>query len=87
MTLYSLDSLAIEPLDNTRISALEENEILSLVHRELTAIERDSLLALAGVSGESCRAVARRYGVSPQTVCNRATAAKRRLQEKWGACI
>lgn len=61
---------------------IERKEIRQVLERELAALpdrERDALTGLAGVDGVSCRTVARRYGVSPETARNWAAAARKKL--------
>jgi DNA-directed RNA polymerase specialized sigma24 family protein len=87
MKLYSLESLALDPplaTDNT--AEIEElRECIAEQLRRLSPRERDALSAWARVSGESCRDVAERYGKSPQTVCNWAGSAIRKLRPKLEA--
>jgi DNA-directed RNA polymerase specialized sigma24 family protein len=88
MTLFSLDSLALEPAreDPTEAEATELRELVDRELRRLPKREREAVSAKAGLSGESCRTVARRYGTSPQTVCNWATAAIVKLRPKLEGC-
>jgi DNA-directed RNA polymerase specialized sigma24 family protein len=50
----------------------------------LPANHRDALLAKAGVSTESCRGMARRVSVTPQTICNWATKAAGSVRGQLG---
>lgn len=83
--LYSLDSIRVAPLA-TEGSEAEQAELREIIQREirrLPAKERDAILALARVSGESCRTVAKRYGKTPQTVCNWAASAAAKLRPRY----
>jgi hypothetical protein len=87
MRLYSLDSLGLELARGAQPEA-EITELRERVSRELDLLprrERDAVSAWAGLSGESCRAVARRYRKRPQTVCNWASAAVKRLRPRLEA--
>lgn len=84
MTLFSLDSLGFEKPAPDGLDS-DDLELLEGIQRELRNLplrEREAISALAGVSNESCRDVARRYGKCPQTVCNWASNAKRKLKRK-----
>jgi DNA-directed RNA polymerase specialized sigma24 family protein len=87
MRLYSLDSLKLDPQleaeDPAEIAELRECVVQEL--ERLSPRERDALSAWAQLSGESCRSVAKRYGKSPQTVCNWASAAITRLRPRLEA--
>jgi hypothetical protein len=88
MTLFSLESLRLDPAQH-RPPEVEEIEICELVASELVRLpahERDAITAYARLSHESCRAVARRYGRSPQTICNWASAAIKKLRPKLERC-
>jgi len=70
--------------------ANEDSEIFGLVRATLGNLplhEREALEALVRISGHSCRTVARRRGVSTQTVCNWAKAAKARLRPQLEGCL
>jgi DNA-directed RNA polymerase specialized sigma subunit len=61
----------------------ERREIAEIVAEALAPLpqcEREAVEAYAGMSDESCRQVAIRYGVVVQTVCNRAKAAIAKLR-------
>jgi DNA-directed RNA polymerase specialized sigma24 family protein len=82
--LSSLHSPGLDPAREAS-SVIEGDELREAVARELARLspgEREAVSAWAGVSGESCRSVARRYGVSPQTVSNWAAAAIERIRPK-----
>jgi DNA-directed RNA polymerase sigma subunit (sigma70/sigma32) len=87
MKLCSLESLALEApraAENTAEIA-ELRECIAEQLRRLSPHEQDALRAWARVSEESCRAVAKRYRTSPQTVCNWAASAMRKLRPKLEA--
>ncbi len=86
-SLQSLQSLGTDFKDEARY-ALESFELRDLVARELMRLpqrEREAITALAGLSTESCRSVARKHGVSAQTVSNWAKEAQRKLRPKLEA--
>lgn len=85
MNLISLYSLPSEPLAQSDRS---DNELRELLTQHLLALPRrecDALVGAAHINDQSCRSVARRYGVSPQTACNWAKAAAQKLQPHFEA--
>jgi len=67
----------------------EQAETEARINEELAKLPvryRDAVFAAAKVSEESCRTVARRYGVSPQTVCNWAKHAADQLRPALEDC-
>ena len=82
MKLYSLQSLRLDPpLDVDDPGEIAElRECVAQQLERLPARQRDAVSAWTHLSGESCRSVAKRHGVSPQTVCNWAAAAIARLR-------
>jgi RNA polymerase sigma factor (sigma-70 family) len=88
MTLFSLNCLELDPSSEDQPEA-EAAELREFVNRELGRLpkhERDALRAYARESGESCRSVARRYGVSPQTASNWVTTARKKLRRRLEGC-
>lgn len=85
MNLVSLYALPGEPLAQSYKADYELRELLAHHLQSLPRRERDALVGLARVDNQSCRSVARRYGVSPQTACNWAKAAIQKLQPHFEA--
>jgi DNA-directed RNA polymerase specialized sigma24 family protein len=84
MTLYSLESLKVDPAlePQTEADTAELRESVATELLRLSPREREAVGAWARISGESCRAVARRHGTSPQTVSNWAASAVEKLRAK-----
>lgn len=76
-----LSELPVEPT-SAEDDRLEDEDVRQIRDHlaKLPAHERDALEARARLSDRSCRAVAKSYNVSPQTVCNWADAAERKLR-------
>jgi DNA-directed RNA polymerase sigma subunit (sigma70/sigma32) len=88
-TPISIHQLADEPEASCR-DVMEAREIAKIVWDSFSRLERreqDALAARAGISGESCRDVAKRYGVCPQTVCNWASNAAYNLRPRLEDCL
>jgi DNA-directed RNA polymerase specialized sigma24 family protein len=67
---------------------LEIGEIEQIIREQLARLpphERDAIEARTRMVDRSCRSVAERYGVSPQTVSNWADAAARKLRPELEA--
>lgn len=90
MTLFSLESLRLDPqperLRPPEFETAEVRERITAELRRLPKREREAVTAYAGVSDESCRELAMRYGISPQTACNWAVAAIKKLRPKLEGC-
>jgi hypothetical protein len=85
MTLFSLQSVSADPATSTES---DWSEFWCVVERELRLLPshvREAFEARAHLSEESCRAVARRHGVTPQTACNWAEEANIKLRPKLEA--
>lgn len=82
MKLYSLQACEVEKTvePSSEIEGEERRRLLWDALATLPPWERDALVGKAGLEGNSCRAVARRYGVCPQTACNWAAAAAKKLR-------
>jgi DNA-directed RNA polymerase specialized sigma24 family protein len=85
--MYSLHSIEIEFPSKAEVPSdmAERNELHDILNFEIERLprhERDALRALAGTGDESCRAMARRCGTSPQTVSNWAAIARQKLQPR-----
>jgi DNA-directed RNA polymerase specialized sigma24 family protein len=62
-------------------------EVARAIHDQLARLprrEREAVEARTGLSGESCRTVAKRYRTCVQTVCNWASAAEAKLRAALG---
>ncbi len=90
-TPISIHELIDEPqLEATFFDAMEAGEISKLVWNSFSLLKRqeqDALAARAGISGESCRDVAKRYRKCPQTVCNWASNAACKLRPRLQGCL
>ncbi len=87
MTMYSLNPLRLDSAPEAQhdVETAELRELIIQEFGRLSRRERDAVSAWARLSGESCRSVARRYGTSPQTVCNWAAAAIKKLRPRLEA--
>ena len=83
LTAISISDGKIDLPEKTKTSHVDAVLFASLWQqvRKLPQREQEALEAYARVSGESCRAVAKRYGVSPQAVCNWAEKACQKLSQ------
>ena len=90
-TPISIHQLTSEPEPAaTYRDVIEAEEITELDWNSFSLLERreqDALAARAGISGESCREVAKRYGKCPQTVCNWASNAACKLRPRLEGCL
>lgn len=87
MRLYLLESLRCDrPREaQNAVEIAELRECLDQQLRRLPPRERDALEAKARLTEETCRSVARRYGASPQSACNWAACAIKKLRPKLEA--
>ena len=87
--VYSLHSIGFD-LGTEGLPEVELNEVRTIIIRELNRLplrEREALAAVAQVSDESCRDLAKRYRKCPQTVCNWASTAARKLRPRLEGCL
>jgi DNA-directed RNA polymerase specialized sigma24 family protein len=86
----STQRLTPERGGQANICTAERQEILEIMARELARLpqhEKEAVEAKSGVSGDSCRTIARRRGVCAQTVCNWAKSGFAKLRPQLEGCL